>query len=344
MKIKMSKKLTRTIVFVTAVLVLVAGVGLWMLYKPMVSIDESAYVYIDNDDNYDSVVVKIADAAKSDNMLVFNVLAGMSGYKDKVRTGRYEVAPNMSALALLRRVKNGEQSPVLLTIPSTWTKEMVAQKVAKQLMADSASLASAMNNPEICAKYGMDTISIVTILIPNTYEVYWNIAPDKFVERMHKEYELFWNKEREAKAAKLGMSRLEVMTLASIVDAETANNAEKPIIAGLYLNRLKIGMPLQADPTVKYAIGDFALRRITGAMLRTPSPYNTYLNKGLPPSPIRVPAVASIEAALNHVEHNYLYMCAKEDFSGTHNYATTYAEHMANARRYINALNARNIK
>ena len=162
--------------------------------------------------------------------------------------------------------------------------------------------------------------------------------------RIMKEHKNFWNAERLAKAKALNMTPVQVATLASIVDEETNNNAEKPIVAGLYINRLRRNIPLQADPTVKFAIGDFARKRILNADLAVESPYNTYKNIGLPPGPIRIPSIAGIESVLNHAKHNYIYMCAKEDFSGTHNFATTLSEHNANARRYQAALNKLNIK
>jgi len=326
------------------VLMALIGIGVWTLFSALPTVEETKYLYVDADDDFDSVLVKIDTTAQPRSLFAFKTLASWTGYSKKVRTGRYEVAPDVSPFTLVRKLKNGEQTPIQLTVSSTWTKEMLAAKVAKQLMADSAAIATAMNDPELCAKYGMDPVTIVTVFIPNTYEMYWNVAPETFVDRMYKEYERFWTKEREAKAKQMNMSRLEVVTLASIVDAETANNGEKPMIAGLYLNRFRKGMLLQADPTVKYALGDFGLRRIYASMLRVQSPYNTYVTKGLPPSPIRVPGVESIDAVLNHVEHDYLFMCAKEDFSGTHNFAATFAQHQANARRYVAALNARNIK
>ena len=189
------------------------------------------------------------------------------------------------------------------------------------------------------------------MFIPNTYDIYWNTSAENLLKRMKKEYSRFWDEERMARAANIGMSPTEIMTLASIVDEETANDQEKPMVAGMYCNRLKLrnseypdGMPLQADPTIKFAWKRFDLRRIYNKLLNIDSPYNTYRRTGLPPGPIRIPSIAGIEAVLNHTKHDYLYMCAKEDFSGTHNFARTYEEHMANARRYTQALNKRGIK
>ena len=189
------------------------------------------------------------------------------------------------------------------------------------------------------------------MFIPNTYDIYWNVNINKLLDRMKKESNRFWNTDRKAKAQQLKLSPNEVITLASIVDEETANNGEKPMIAGMYYNRLMLrnaeypnGMPLQADPTIKFAWKDFGLRRIYNKLLTIKSPYNTYVNTGLPPGPIRIASIAGIESVLNLKHHDYLYMCAKEDFSGTHNFARTYAEHKVNAAKYTAALNQRGIQ
>ena len=211
-------------------------------------------------------------------------------------------------------------------------------------MMDSLALSVLLKDSTLCAKMGYDTATIVCLFVPNTYEVYWNTPIENFLTRMKKEHDKFWNNDRQAKAAALGLNPNEVCTLASIIDEETSNNPEKPMIARMYLNRLKKDMPLQADPTVKFALKDFALKRIYHNMLNTDSPYNTYKYTGLPPGPIKVASVAGIDAVLNAPNHNYLYMCAKEDFSGTHNFASSYSEHLRNAAKYSKALNERGIK
>ena len=203
---------------------------------------------------------------------------------------------------------------------------------------------STLYNPTICETMNLDTANISCLFIPDTYEVYWDISIDELLKRMQKESARFWNDERIAKASALGLTPNEVITLASIIEEETANNSEKPAIAGMYINRLKQNMPLQADPTIKFALKQFELKRIYHNMLTLESPYNTYLNTGLPPGPIRIPSIKGIDAVLNAESHNYLYMCAKEDFSGTHNFARTYNEHLVNAAKYRRALNMRGIK
>lgn len=297
---------------------------------------EETTIYIDKDDTPDSVWNKASLGWRGE--LLNKVLP----YKH-VRTGRYVVEPNTGILMLYRKLRNGQQDPILLTIPTCRTMEKLAGALSTKLMIDSLTLINAFTDEEFCAQIGYNTATLPALFIPNTYEVYWDITLNGLMNRMQKENKAFWNTEREKKAKALDLTHEEICTLASIVDEETANDAEKPIIAGLYLNRLHQGMPLQADPTVKFAVGDFALRRITGEHLKKESPYNTYINIGLPPGPIRIASIAGLDAVLNHQVHNYLYMCAKADFSGTHEYAANFNEHKKNARNYIKALNARNI-
>ena len=272
----------------------------------------------------------------------FSVLCRMLDYI--VRPGLYVVNKEDNMLTMFRRLRNGQQEPVNLTIPSVRTMERMAQFLGEKLMMDSTLIIDAFKDSNFCSSHGYSVETLPALFIPNTYQVYWTISLDDFMKRMVRENKAFWNDEREKKAKAIGMSHEEVMTLASIIDEETANNGEKPMIAGMYIKRLQIGMPLQADPTVKFALGDFSLRRIWGRHLTVDSPYNTYKNTGLPPGPIRVPSVAGIDAVLNYTPHDCIYMCAKEDFSGTHNFARTYAEHMQNAKRYAKALNERGIR
>lgn len=329
-----------------------AGVGLLviigLLYYYFFSIFSEKgtvqYVYIDNDDTQDSVFAKLAPIAQPHAMTGFRVMARHSGYADHIRTGRYAIRQGEGTFTVFRHIKNGLQTPVNLTIPEARTMDRLAGALSKKLMMDSATVAKAFADQRFCGKYGYDTASIAALFIPDTYDIYWNVTLDRFMERMVKENKAFWNAERQQKAKAMGMTPAEVATLASIVDEETANNKEKPMIAGMYYNRLKGDMPLQADPTIKFAWKNFALRRIYNNLLYIKSPYNTYKNVGLPPGPIKIASVKGIDAVLNHVHHDYLYMCAKEDFSGTHNFARTYEEHLQNAAKYSKALNDRGIK
>lgn len=231
-----------------------------------------------------------------------------------------------------------------LTFNNIRFKEDLAERLDEQLMIDKDELLQLLDDSAYCDSLGFTPQTIVALFIPNTYEVYWNIPADKLIQRMKKEYDVFWTSERLAKAKAVKLTPVEVATLASIVEEESASTSEYPVIAGLYLNRLRAGMPLQADPTVKFAVGDFSLKRILFEHLEADSPYNTYKHAGLPPGPLRVPSIKGMDAVLNYMQHNYLYMCAKEDFSGRHNFAVTLAEHSRNANRYRAELNRRKIQ
>ena len=321
-----------------------AGLMFFYLTGSLSKSDKCEYVYIDDNDNLDSVAAKLKPIAKEQALLSFKLLSRHSGYCKNIRTGKYAILPEEGIIAVLRKLKNGHQEPVRLTIPESRTTDKLAGALSRKLMMDSLALSILFKDSTLCAKMGYDTATIVCLFVPNTYEVYWNTSIENLLNRMKKEHDKFWDKSRQAKATALGLNPNEVCTLASIIDEETSNNPEKPMIARMYLNRLKKGMPLQADPTVKFALKDFALKRIYHNMLNTDSPYNTYKNTGLPPGPIKVASVAGIDAVLNAPSHNYLYMCAKEDFSGTHNFASSYSEHLRNAAKYSKALNERGIK
>ena len=331
-------------------LAIAALAGAWWLYRSGFNLSEPTYIYIDADDNVDSIAQKTERQANPENMRVFHLYAGLLNLKDKIRTGRYEVTPELTMLNFLRDIRNHNEKPVMLVVPSTRTMDAMAGKLANQLMADSASIAQYLQNETNIKALGYTKESLPGLFIPNTYEVYWDVSIEKLMERFQKENAAFWNEERLGKLKEVSqyageeMTKEKVITLASIVDSETANNGEKHIIAALYMNRMRKPMPLQSDPTVIFALGDFSIRRVLLEHLKVESPYNTYRNLGLPPGPIRVPSIAGIDAVLNHDKNDYIYMCAKEDFSGTHNYAVSYAEHLRNAARYTRALNERGIK
>lgn len=339
------------LIIAAACILIICGVTYYYFFSSMSAKDTTEYVYIDNDDNIDSVTVKLEKISTPHAISAFKMLAGYSKYAENIRTGRYAIEPGEGAAVTFRRLKNGLQTPVNLTIPSVRTVERLSAQLSEKLMIDSATICKALKDEKTCKELGFDTTTVICMFIPNTYDIYWNTSAENLLKRMKKEYSRFWDEERMARAANIGMSPTEIMTLASIVDEETANEQEKPMVAGMYCNRLKLrnseypdGMPLQADPTIKFAWKRFDLRRIYNKLLNIDSPYNTYRRTGLPPGPIRIPSIAGIEAVLNHTKHDYLYMCAKEDFSGTHNFARTYEEHMANARKYTQALNKRGIK
>ena len=315
-----------------------------IVMSPQIELDETAYIHIYPDDTAEEIIGKIEKAAKPKNIQGFRLLAWHNNLDKQKRTGKYAIKDGDNMHGLYRRLVSNQQTPVKVTVPATRTIEQLVGSVCKQLMMDSLELVEFTNSKPYYTRLGYSEETLPSLFLPNTYEVYWNISPERFMIRLMKERRNFWNDGRKAKAAAIGLTIEEVATLASIVDEETNNDAEKPIVAGLYINRLKRGMLLQADPTVKYALGDFARKRILKADLEIDSPYNTYRYKGLPPGPIRIPTLQAIESVLNYTKHNYIYMCAKEDFSGKHNFATTLAQHNANARRYQQALNKLNIK
>ena len=337
---KHSKLILSAIGISVATIVVVAAAVSAVLLTKCYKGEERTYVYLTPDVPKDSVCARLQEVGV--RTTGFNLLSKMVGYK--VRPGRYAVERDDNIMTLFRRLRNGQQEPINLTIPSVRTLDRLASFLGEHLMVDSLAFEQAFTDSALCARWGYTRETLPALFIPNTYQVYWTISLDEFMSRMQRENKTFWNKEREQKASALNLTHEEISTLASIIDEETANNGEKPMVAGMYIKRLEVGMPLQADPTVKFALGDFSLRRIWGRHLTVDSPYNTYKNEGLPPGPIRIPSVAGIDAVLNCVHHDYLYMCAKEDFSGTHNFAKTYPEHLQNARRYTKALNERNIK
>ena len=311
------------------------GAAYTVLYAPVSSIETKGYLFVDGDDNADSVRTKVNAGWR------YNLLEQRLRYTP--RTGRYAIEPGEPLLHFMRKIRNGMQEPLPLTLPSVRTMDRLAGLLGHTLMMDSAQIIHHLTDSSYLASHGHTETSLPSLFLPNTYQIYWNVSMEGFMKRMKREYDAFWTPQQQQLAASLGLTPLQVSTLASIVDEETANDAEKPLIAALYMNRLRKGMLLQADPTVKFALGDFGLRRILYKHLKTESPYNTYLHKGLPPGPIRIPTMAALQAVLHPAQHPYLYMCAKEDFSGTHNFAKTLAEHMRNARRYQQALNKRKI-
>lgn len=343
MKANLHKKILIVLAGCITILIAASGIAYHYLFSHPFRINATKYIYIDKDDTADSVFYKIDRTGNPASIKGFMGLSAYKKYPDKIKTGRYAIRPDDTMFHLFRRIFSGQQTPLQFSINNIRTKEKLASVVSRRLMLDSVEVVSRLNDSVYCAQLGYNKETILSLFIPNTYEMYWNITMDDFFARMQREHTRFWNQKRLQKAAEIGFSPLEVSILASIVDEETNYNPEKATIAGLYINRLRRGMPLQADPTIKFALQDFGLKRITGEHLQICSPYNTYINKGLPPGPIRIPSITGIDSVLNYAHHNYIYMCAKEDFSGTHNFASNFAQHQANARKYWKALNNRKI-
>lgn len=275
----------------------------------------------------------------------FHWVAEQMNYPRHVYPGRYLVEDGMSTRELVQLLRSGKQTPMNFTFVKFRTKEQLAEYAGEQLEMSSRDLLLLLDDPEYLKRFnGLRPDIALTIFIPNTYELYWNIEPKEFVQRMYTEYKRFWNDNRNRQRQALNLSRLEVMTLASIVEEETNQNDEKPTVAGVYLNRVRKNWPLEADPTVKFAVGDFALRRILNKHLQTDSPYNTYLYPGIPPGPICTPSISSIDAVLNAPDHDYMFFCAKADGSGYHHFSETLAQHNAYAREYHRMLNQQGVK
>lgn len=305
--------------------------------------DQDTYVLIPTGATYEQAMDSVEATGVIIDPLSLRFMSKLMDYDQLVKPGRYKLEHGWGNRQLIGVLRLGEQTPVKLTFNTVRLRNQLAEKLAADLEPTEEQLDSLLNNQEYLKEFGFDTATVVSMFVPNTYEVYWTITAPDLMKRMKTEYDKFWNEERRAKAEKLGLSPQEVSTLASIVQAETAKNDEKPRVAGVYLNRLNKGMLLQADPTVIFGVRDFSIRRVLNAHLRHDSPYNTYRYKGLPPGPINVPTISSIDAVLNPEKHSYIYFCAKDDFSGYHSFATTVAEHQANARRFHRALNERNI-
>ena len=339
------KKYSKAYLYAAAIgVLLIVGLCYHYLLSGLSKEETTVYLYIDSDDTADSVFAKLQPIAKTPALNALRTLARHSDYGSNVRTGRYAIKPGEGALRVWHHLKNGQQEAMNLTIPEVRTMDRLAGVLGRKLMMDSLTLAEALTDPEFCARYDADTATIVCLFIPNTYNVYWDTTLDELMDRMRREHDDFWTPERRQKADAMGLTTDEVQTLASIVDEETNNLEEKHIIAGLYYNRLQKGMPLQACPTIKFAWKRFDLRRLYDKLLSINSPYNTYRNPGLPPGPIKIASIKGIDAVLDYTKSDYLFMCAKDDFSGRHAFAATGEEHMANARRYAQALNERGIK
>lgn len=294
-------------------------------------------------DSLHSMLSQTTSDATADRIISLMKHMGFNPEIQDSRCGYYRLDAPTTIYKAARRLIAGGETPIRFTFNNIRTIDDFISRVDDTFLMSDSSLRALLSDNEVCNSYGFDTTTIAAMFLPDTYEFYWTTKPEAFLKRMNSYYNRFWTNERKALAEKAGLSPIEVAILASIVEEETAQKDEMPIVAGIYMNRLRLNMPLQADPTVKFAMGDFALRRILAKHIAVESPYNTYRHTGLPPGPIRIPSQHAIDAVLHYSNHNYLYMCAKEDFSGYHNFAATIGEHNRNASRYHVALNKRNI-
>ncbi|MGD2035006.1 MAG: endolytic transglycosylase MltG [Bacteroidales bacterium] len=340
--------LKRVLYFLILVLV-IAGIKGFSLYRKafapnvFTSEKQDECIFIPTGASYEDVLAIIGKKNLVKNMHTFEWAAKKKNYPSHVNPGRYKVKNRISNNEFINMLRSGKQDPVKLTFNNLRTEKQLANRLAEQLELDAQAVMHFFDSDSAARRFGFNRYTLKCIFIPNTYEVYWDISAGALFERMLDEYNAFWNRKRTHKAEEIKLTKEEVITLASIVNEETRKDDEKRRIAGVYMNRLKKGIRLHADPTVIYAVGNFSMQRVLRKHYRTDSPFNTYRIDGLPPGPICFPEISSIDAVLNYERHDYLYFCAKSDFSGYHSFAKTLKEHNRNAELYRRELNRRRI-
>lgn len=322
---------------------------LFRLYKtlffPSVDLGNNGdkFLYIRTGSTYEEVISNLNMQELLSDKKGFEWLAKKKNYAANIHPGRYRIVKNMNNNELLNMLRAGTQEPLMLTFNNVRTLEELAGVIGRHLEPDSVEFITAFRDTKIMADHNFTKETFQAMFIPNSYEFYWNTSVKRFIERMSAEYVSFWSKGRFEKAVEIGYTPVQVSTLASIIDQETIYDDENPRIAGVFINRINSKIPLQSDPTIIFALSDFSIRRVLNKQKTIDSPYNTYTHRGLPPGPISIPSVSAIDAVLNYEKHDYLYFCAKENFSGYHNFAKTLSQHLENARLYQKALNKRKI-
>lgn len=328
----------------TLLVILLAGAALigWRFFMPNTAFSEkSKYLYIRTDQaTYPQVLQTIKDSQFVKNPGSFDFLAHRLGLPGKIKPGRYEIKKDMSLADIVRMLRNGLQSPVNLTITKLRTKEGLASLIGRKFECDSASVMAYMRNEDTLKQYGFDTNTIIATVYPNTYTYFWNTTPSAIFKKLFAEYKNVWTPERVQRAQALGLTPIQAYTLASIIEEETNNNSEKDTMASVYLNRYHAGMPLQADPTVKFALRDFSLKRIYEKHLLVESPFNTYRNKGLPPGPICTPSLITLDKVLQSPKTKYLYFVVSPDLS-RHIFTENYKDHLVYARAFHKSMDER---
>ena len=337
------KKILRIVLALGAALAIVAGVFAWRWFndnkRPNFRRETVLYVYPGMDAN--KVLKMISDSAGVHRPASLERAFAEKHVAEYMKPGRYVVKPSSSSVYVARMLNNGWQTPTRLVLSGTMRRKGdIARKIANQMMVDSAEVAAALNDNALLSQFGFNSTNVFSLIIPDTYEMYWTASVEDILQKQKDAYDAYWTQDNLAKAQKQGLTKEQVSILASIVKGETNYEPEMPAVAGVYLNRLKKGMLLQADPTVAFCF-DYEPNRILLRHLEVESPYNTYKYHGLPPGPIAVPTKACLDAVLNPDPHNYLYFCANADFSGTHAFASTLSEHMRNARAFQAELNRR---
>lgn len=340
------KHITRIVVGGILFVALVVGVVAWIFFKTFLADNirnAEVTIVVPSGATFEQVVDSLRKYDVLESEKTFRRTANALKY-EKIRMGKYDLSDCHSNLELVRMLRKGQHYPVSFTFNNVRTVDQLVEKVGHKFFFEPEELSALLHDANYMQQFGLSDTTAVCLFIPNTYEIFYDITAEDFLQRMNDYYVQFWNDSRKKDAEEIGLTPVQVATLASIVEEENMRPSEKAVIAGLYMNRLNKGMLLQSDPTVKFALGDFARQRILNVDLQVDSPYNTYKYKGLPPGPIRIPEASTMDSVLHYRHHNYLYMCAKEDFSGYHNFTASAAEHLRNAARYRAALNARNIK
>jgi UPF0755 protein len=306
-------------------------------------LQKGPFFYVHTGYNYDSVVRDLETGGYIKDMRTFKFLSNRLGLPSNIHPGKYKINKGMSNYDIIRLLRSGRQTPIKLVVKKVRSKNQIISFLGKNLEADSSTIVNLFNDSDYLAQFGLDTGNVLGAIMPDTYEFFWATSADKAFRKIVKNYQNYWTVERKLKAQELGLTPAEVMIVASIVDEETNKASDKGKVASVYLNRLKDGMKLQADPTVRYAIGDFTIHRVTGPMLKYDSPYNTYKYKGLPPGPICTPEKSSIEAVLNAPKTDYKYFCASPALNGSTDFACTFEEQKKNARQYQRTLDKKGI-
>ena len=330
-----NRNLLHRILILLVFFMLVGFVIIWIsFFSPVKVADEGTEVYIGMDAVYEDVKDSLRVKGILVNETAFDLLAKRKRYVSNIKPGRYVITDNMSNNNIVNLLRSGNQSPVRITFNNIRTLAELSQRLSSQLAIDSSGIYNSLNDESLYSNEGFTRETIIAAFIPDTYEVYWTITPAELISRMIREFRSFWNSERLKKANDLGLTPVEVSILASIVDDEVLKEDEKPRIAGVYMNRLRRDMPMQACPTIKFALNDFTIRRVLKEHLKVDSPYNTYIHTGLPPGPVRCASQSGINAVLNVEDHNYLYFVARHDFSGYHHFSTNLRDHVNYANKY----------
>lgn len=333
----------RIVGIIIGLLVFLAGVAgggyYYFLQRPNVTVPDNGIIFIMPGDSFETVKQLLLDKKYIRNTYTFTQVAELKKYPQSIKAGRYRILDGMNNKQLINMLRSGRQEAVRFTFNNIRTLEDFAGTLSRQLAIDSGAFLKIIRNPEYVKKLGFTPENVLGMFIPNTYQIFWNTDLEDFITRMYTEYHRFWNEERLDKASQAGLSPMDITIVASIVEEETNKTDEFPVIAGVYINRLKKDWKLEACPTLKFALGDFSLKRVLDKHMEIESPYNTYKYAGLPPGPVRMPSIKVIDAVLNYQHHDYMFFCAKDDFSGRHYFSRTLREHNRHAAAYHRALN-----